>query len=963
MEKKPNVAQRQVIDDLQNNLILFASAGTGKTFTVANRVANILTQEKATAKEILCLTFTIKACNEMKADILSYAGERALDTQVSTIHGFCYKLLLEEQKLAGVANGYLGICDEVDQEELLKSILSDRFYGWAAEDALAQRGIVAPIFSTCPICKRKGDDLVYCKVKNYLLDGYANVLPYKEDETDATSIFCSECASEQLLRDGKCAGCGREFAFRFADKSFEIFNRKGALRNLVSEIKHARVELKAYTGEEIADNQRAFSYIKTKKQSKYEELTSYFAKYVGRVPDEDFEDAISRFAGRLVCEYDEHLRRSNLLDFDDLIIKANALLDSEEGLTRWANRYKYIVLDEMQDTSRLEYSVLKKIFANNNVMFCGDFFQTIYGWRGSNPEEVLGAFIREFSAKAYMLSANYRATQTLAEATFGYLKNTYSDLMGKYCPQTLEIHSEEEGEPIFCYAFDNKDAEAQQIYKYLSRCERENPTDVCIIARSNKYIAELAKRLHAISLEKGDKGLRFFTVEENFQFFKKPVIKDVLAVLKLLVNPDDLVSMERLTKKFVRNVGVKTIETLRNYGEIGVSLLSFIDGQTYAFGDPYHRLIEGYQTDTIVVYDTETTGLDINKDQIVQLSAIKLNNHGEILDTLDIFIEPTVPIDEEAEKTHGFSLEYIQTHGGLTAEDGLREFSKFVKNCVLVGHNNLGYDQPLLARQFKENGLPPLEIVAEYDTLRIAKRFYPQLKDFKLSTLCERFSVVNRCAHNALGDITATGECLMKMLRESVLPTALERKNVLAKYRERFEKFYAFYEEVQSRLEGGDELAEYIVDRLLLKKKYPSHVDWLAIRDVVESLQTEREDRREFLKEYLKDASLSGSQMDVLLQKQKKIPIITVHQAKGCEFDTVILAGADDSNFPSYGAREGGNEEEEKKIFYVAITRAKRKLIMTRALHNGRYELRETPYFWKLPEEYVRANRAWKNAD
>ena len=101
MQRTPNTQQQSVIDDLENNIILFASAGTGKTFTVANRVANIIAKEKAIAKEILCLTFTIKACGEMQEDILSYAGKNAQDVSVNTIHSFCYKLLMEENKRTG----------------------------------------------------------------------------------------------------------------------------------------------------------------------------------------------------------------------------------------------------------------------------------------------------------------------------------------------------------------------------------------------------------------------------------------------------------------------------------------------------------------------------------------------------------------------------------------------------------------------------------------------------------------------------------------------------------------------------------------------------------------------------------------------------------------------------------------------------------------------------------------------
>ena len=966
MTRTPNEQQKKVIEDLDNNIILFASAGTGKTFTIANRVANILQSDQAKAEEILCLTFTIKACNEMQEDIFSYAGSQAKEVNVNTIHSFCYKLLLEEGKRLTGKYSELGVCDEVDQEEILKSILSSRFRYWLLEKELSDLGINMPDLQKCEVCQRKDSDLLFFMVEDKLITSDGEIYDAPEDKSLLASVevICPICGEKKRLINRKCIDCGNEFIFTLSKKKFEIFNKRTALRNFVSEIKHVREELALYTENQEEDIQRSFIFIKENKREIYESLISYYARYLGQTPDEEFERAMESFVGKFITEYDEYLLHSNLADFDDLIIKSYAYLCDEERNSYWSCRYKYIIVDEMQDTSALEYKVLKKIFAQNNVMLCGDFFQTIYEWRGSNPEQILGDYIKEFSAKTYMLSENYRATKMLAGATFGYLKNTYPQWMGKYCPEELSINSQTDGDKIACYAFDNPDEEAWQIYKYLQSNKNKGLSNICIIARSNKYIAELYNRFENFNAaEKTEEQLRFFTVEENFNFFKKPVIKDILAVLRLLVNRCDRASMERLTEKYVRNVGIKTIETLRGYNNIGVSIISFIDPQTYHFGDVYHRLIDAYQAENIIVYDTETTGLDLSKDEIVQISAIKINREGEIIDKLDLMVEPNVPISQVAYETHGFDLEYIKANGGLTAKEALTIFSKFVKGGVLVGHNNLAYDNPLVERQLKENELPPLEILAEYDTLVIAKQFYAALPDFTLSTLCLKFNVINECAHNALGDITATGKCLISMLKESILPTAMERISILMKYRSKFEKIYEFIEEMRIRLQNDEELAQYIIERLRLIKHYPSNADMAAMRDIVESLRPSGENQKEFLKGFLRDAALASSQMDILIKKLDRVPIITVHQAKGCEFDTVIIAGADDNHFPSYAARQSGQEEEEKKVFYVAISRAKKKLILTRAMRNGRYKINETPYFWMIPSEYVWMNQAWKNGN
>ena len=88
MERRPNEEQLRVIENLDENIILFASAGTGKTFTVAKRAAQIIRLGRAKPSEILCMTFTVKACEEMREDLARYVGEEAKNVEIRTIHGF-----------------------------------------------------------------------------------------------------------------------------------------------------------------------------------------------------------------------------------------------------------------------------------------------------------------------------------------------------------------------------------------------------------------------------------------------------------------------------------------------------------------------------------------------------------------------------------------------------------------------------------------------------------------------------------------------------------------------------------------------------------------------------------------------------------------------------------------------------------------------------------------------------------
>ena len=119
----PNTEQLAVIDNLKDNIILFAGAGTGKTFTVANKVSKILKESIARPDEILCLTFTIKACGEIAEDIERFAGCGGVT--VKTIHGFCLSLITEEAIRSGSLYSRPAVIDEVDGEEILQKLVPE----------------------------------------------------------------------------------------------------------------------------------------------------------------------------------------------------------------------------------------------------------------------------------------------------------------------------------------------------------------------------------------------------------------------------------------------------------------------------------------------------------------------------------------------------------------------------------------------------------------------------------------------------------------------------------------------------------------------------------------------------------------------------------------------------------------------------------------------------------------------
>jgi DNA helicase-2/ATP-dependent DNA helicase PcrA len=1036
-----NEEQKAVVNEFKNNIILYASAGTGKTFTVANRVRKILQSGLAKPEEILCLTFTIKACQEMQEDIARYTLQpinalqpigvsqlactsqltdvshsdnipqqpntiqstnafqvgnasqatdvsRSVDSfslkgnanaspfthtypsnnspdvidtegiQIKTIHSFCLSVIEEQSKLSGSEYMAPTVFDDVDQDELLSRFVPEELTKWRLNDFLKQKGIADDISFlyrqdvcyTKPLglCWRfdyKGEKVL---LNSRLKSAYERNMQGFITPTPQEKLLCPDCGMRQATVQNFCPACGYDFRTYLQPEVFKLKN----FRNVISAIKRFRTIYNQFTGDDVQDYQKTFLHLKAYGGKKFESLVSTKAGV-----DETFVEKFTPYAGRMVHAYNRELLKSNKVDFDDLVIGALQLLKNPTVYARWKNRFKYIIVDEMQDTSTLEYSVLKRIFADNNVMMCGDIFQTIYEWRGSEPFVILQNYIDEFHAKAYMFSENYRSTKLLTQAGFGYLRNTYPDQIGKYCPSEIKIYSRSDGEKIEYHKLASAVEEAQFVYSYLANHPVADPSQVCIMSRTNAYIAKLYKYLTLISQKQPpEKRLKFFTVDEDYRFYKKPIIKDYLAFWSLLIHTADYAAMERISWRYLRGIGNATLDSIRQNNAIGLSVASFLEADTYAHGDPFYTLIEQSQKQNIVVYDIETTGLDTTQDEVIQIAAIRTDSHGTILKKFNQMVMPKRDISPGALQTHGFSKEYIKEHGGICAKEALTLFADFCKGAVLVGHNSTMFDRAVVNRQFREEGLAPLSVLGEYDTLAISKLVCPDAANYKLETLCNLFGIVNARAHDAFFDVTATAEVLACLIQNYLIPTQEKRKAIVTKFEKRFEEFYTHYTHMRSLFADSDfeEVNRYIAKNFPLKGLFKTDTDDLAVSDLMEAVKEQLPNypsAEACLNNFLNEAALSGSQMDILIHKLNKIPIVTVHQSKGCEFETVILVGVDDNNFPSYAAAMSGNESEEKRVFYVAISRAKAKLIMTY------HESAVTPYgsvFLRHPSPYVK---------
>jgi DNA helicase-2/ATP-dependent DNA helicase PcrA len=235
------------------------------------------------------------------------------------------------------------------------------------------------------------------------------------------------------------------------------------------------------------------------------------------------------------------------------------------------------------------------------------------------------------------------------------------------------------------------------------------------------------------------------------------------------------------------------------------------------------------------------------------------------------------------------------------------------------------------------------------------------LPNYKLSSCCEHFGIVNERAHDAFADVEATHKVFVSIIEDCILPQRDARKRIILSKAVKFKTFYSDYLQMQEFLSKGQVLSliKFIDQTFGVLKQNPKASDRESANDLFRTLkQLENcKDKTLWLKSFLADTALSGSQLDVIIKKHGKIPLITVHQSKGCEFETVILAGAGENEMPSWSARQSGDETEEKRIFYVALSRAKKKFIATYPSKNlygqNVYDRKPSPYLAKLPKDTV----------
>ena len=828
-----NKTQQAFIDCKKNSLV-YATAGTGKTSTLSQKIRNQIIQDCVSPEDILCLTFTNRGCEEMRKKISEDLDPEIFKKlTVKTFHAFCFELISK-----------------------------------------------------------------YRNGKGY---GFNESIIFDEDDS---KMICGFVCKEMNL------------TLYFKDNN-------GALANIVSHFKEACIEYDPDGDSQLEKIYKTIDMVFSDKD-KNEELKNMFKNLLEEPSENPINDLLRMISVRrlkeFVAKYQKELVLSHGLDFCDLVYFAKQYLKDLSFKDSIDNRYKYIYIDEAQDTSWVEYSIIKQISSHSTVMLSGDFFQTIYEWRGSNPDKIIKDFIQTYSPEEFIYDINYRSTKNITYASFSVLNKFFpNEVLNKY-KKGISAASAQGGDLIGLHRANDIESEARFINWDV---ETHQDADSCILTRTNKYAKDISDELKKVNPGK------YFLVQD-YQYYKRPEVKEILAFLRLIINPYDTVSLERIATKYVKGFGEVRLSDLtsQNSFDSGVRLSDLLDTKTHDYnGDVYGLLLEKLNGGNVVVFDTETTGLDIENDEVIQFACRKINRYGEEVSRFTTLVNTEKDVGESY-FTHHISNNDLKEKG-VKKEDAFRLFLDFIGDSILVGHNVM-FDLSITNNQLERMGLSPIKN-AFYDTLDISRRFIKETINYKLQTLTQKLNLPKVQYHDAMEDVIATSNLLIYLVENEILRTEKARKEIISKYLRLFNPLSSALSNYRSKLydNGYVGFVSDVVKTLNMEKIYKDESSTFNIEHFIklsEIVSSRNKTNYNCLYSTINLASLSTNDFDALYKEHGLIPIITVHQSKGCEFDTVYMPGVEENNYPHFYAKDS---KEERRVFYVAITRAKKRLVLS----------------------------------
>lgn len=421
-----NPAQREAVEKTEGPVLILAGAGSGKTRVLTTRIGHLIEDKGVQPANILAITFTNKAANEMRERVEETLESDASDMWISTFHSCCVRILRKDINRIGYNRSFV-IYDSADQVTLVK-----------------------------------------------------------------------DCLKELNLND-------------------KVFEPKMII-STISGAKDKLYDPKQFKAMHMNDNR------------------------MSKIAD-------------VYALYQDRLKRNSALDFDDLIFKTVELLKSDkEVLDYYRNRFKYIMVDEYQDTSKAQYELIKILAREHqNICVVGDDDQSIYGWRGADIRNIL-EFEKDYDdVHVVKLEQNYRSTQIILDAANTVISNNIER-------KRKRLWSEKkDGELIKIQVAQDEIEESDFVADMIAKISREQNRsykDFAVLYRANAQSRSVEDALNRSQIP--------YNIYGGTKFYERKEIKDLIAYLRVIQNPQDDISIKRIINVPRRGIGLRTIEKIED---------------------------------------------------------------------------------------------------------------------------------------------------------------------------------------------------------------------------------------------------------------------------------------------------------------------------------------------------------------------------------------------------------------
>ncbi|EMJ5875014.1 DUF3553 domain-containing protein [Clostridioides difficile] len=585
-----NPAQREAVEKTEGPVLILAGAGSGKTKVLTTRIAYLIEDKGVQAPNILAITFTNKAANEMRERVEQNIGPETKDMWISTFHSCCVRILRKDINEIGYNRSFV-IYDSADQVTLVK-----------------------------------------------------------------------DCLKELNLSD-------------------KVFEPKA----VISAISGAKDKL--YTPKQFKDINMA--------DNRMVKIADIYALYQDR------------------------LKRNSALDFDDLILKTVELFKAnDEVLAYYRSRFRYIMVDEYQDTSKAQYELIKLLAREHqNICVVGDDDQSIYGWRGADIRNIL-EFEKDYdNVHVVKLEQNYRSTQVILDAANKVISNNIERKRKKLWSE------KKEGELIKIQLTGSEIEEADFIadsIAQIARKENRPYKDFAVLYRANAQARPVEDALNRSQIP--------YNIYGGTKFYERKEIKDLLAYLRVIQNPQDDISIKRIINVPRRGIGLRTIEKIEDRAnlkqesiysvlidietnsDISTKARASISGFVDIIGT-LRTIKEVYPVSKLIEKVLDTTGYMDELVEIRNKNEKDLTGKGEEaqdrIDNLREFISIALEFESSNDDTYeNKDLETFLTSIALTSESNDEEDNDRVS--LMTIHTSKGLEFPVVFLTGMEEGLFPI---------------------------------------------------------------------------------------------------------------------------------------------------------------------------------------------------------------------------------------------------------------